>query len=109
MSWYSDLLRETATYWSPPSRDGYGGYVWSSPSTILSKWEEVSNLIYASDGSHIVSSTVVYLSIDVVIGGYLYAGSTLLSPPEAARQIISIDTIKSLREQTIICYKAFLR
>jgi len=109
MSWYSELLRETATYWTPPLRDGSGGYIWSAPFTMLSKWEAVSNLVYASDGSHIVSGTVVYLSSVIEPGGYLYEGSALLSPPDEARQIISIDTVKSLREQTIICYKAFLR
>ena len=109
MSWYTDLLKEPAMYWEPPDRDGLGGYVWGSPSSLNSKWEDTKNLVYSSTGASIVSNTVVYVSSLVKVGGYLHAGSPLNDPTQEARQIISVDFVKSLKKQETVVYKAFLR
>lgn len=109
MSWFSSLLREAATYWSAPARDGRGGYIWSSPVSRSSKWEDVNTLVYGPNGASEVSSTVVYLFNAVEVGGYLYEGTFSGEPPLDSRQIISVRTVKSLVEQKTVVYKAFLR
>lgn len=109
MSWYSDLLREETTYWKPPGRDGLGGYVWGSPIFYKGKWQSVNNLVYDPSGAAIVSNTVVYIHLPVHPGGYLYKGTDASSPPDTARQIISVNSVNSLVEQSITVYKAFLR
>jgi hypothetical protein len=110
MDWYVSLLREDVTYWNPPTRDGYGGYTWGSPTALKGKWEDGESLIYAADGSYTVASTNVWVGVPLEEGGYLFNGSTVVSePPEGAKQVMSMDSINSLAGSGVVYYKAFLR
>lgn len=109
MTWVTDLFKETTTYWDEPLRDGTGGYIWGPPFPILGKWEETNQLVYDPSGAHVVATSVVWVSIRPVTGGYLEQGVHSGEPESSSRQIISTDIIRSIPDPSVYYYKAYLR
>lgn len=128
MSWYSKNLTASSVYWPPPVRDGIGGYTWSAPETVASRWQYTTSLVYSAtegSGSEIVQDIYVWLIDSLEVGGYLYEADKLelgggasiseikgivsVEVHEDALQIISIKKIYSLSNSSIIYYRASVR
>lgn len=127
MTWMSHLIDEPAVLWTPPIRDGLGGYTWELPSEVLSRWQyglglqDGPKVRYLAEGSTEVARTVVWLETLVEPGSYLYKGTLLdlkNELPETdsnqdemifdlAAQVVSVVNIRSVNGNYYL-YKAFL-
>lgn len=132
MSWINRQLKQKALYWNPPSRDGFGAYVWGFPEEIDTRWRQSGRAIrYDKTGTEIVSEIVVWTTYQyVTAGGYIMKGTLydigdLDSPPvaepvivdelgfnqslEYARQILDVASIESLVNSTDPFVKLWLK
>ena len=125
--WADRMLLDNAVYWEPPIRDGLGGYTWSYPIEIKTRWQQIPKLVYGSDGSEIMANSIVWVLHDVVSGGYLWKGQiddiqTIFEPVpdfssgdqqqykirDLASQIVSVKIISSIVDETSTLVRAFL-
>lgn len=92
-------LREDITYWvATPST--YGGFVFSTPTTLKGRWEEKAMLFRDSTGDEVTSEAVVYLDTDVNVGDFLFHGSSAAADPttvQGTKQIRQFSKIPDLR------------
>ena len=75
-------LLQTATYWAPSAKDGYGGYTFTTPVIIDCRWILKQELFIDAKGKEKVSAAIVLLEQDVSLGGYLYLGASAESNPK---------------------------
>lgn len=131
--WIDGLLKETCVYWEPPIRDGLGGYTWSYPMEMESRWQfsnmssKGPSISYLPSGSQIVAQTVVWVNYNIKLGGYLWLGSindlqTIFKPDpyfslnnidtenvfSLASQIVAIHIVNSILMNTGYLVKAYL-
>lgn len=71
---FTSGLNQTAVYWDNPTNDGYGGRTFDDPAEVDCRWEERKELFIDTTGQEQQSSAIVYVSEDVVVGGYLFLG-----------------------------------
>jgi hypothetical protein len=71
----SGKLNQTAVYWGSPTSDGQGGRTFDDPVEVSVRWDQRQDLFIDGAGQEVRSSAVVYLSQDVVLGGFLYLGT----------------------------------
>ncbi|NLN25337.1 MAG: hypothetical protein GX163_06760 [Bacteroidetes bacterium] len=74
MSWYTNLLKQDATYWPLTARDAYGNDSYGEPQQIKCRWEDIQELIITADGEEKRSNSYVFVNIDLTNKGYLYLG-----------------------------------
>lgn len=75
-------LKQTATYWAPSAKDGYGGYTFVTPVAVNCRWLLKQELFIDAKGKEKVSAAVVLLGQDVSLGGYLYLGTSTEANPK---------------------------
>lgn len=118
-NWVEKLLTSTAVYWEPPSRDGLGGYSWSSPVQMDAWWEQSHNITYNATESQVLSKASAWVQYDkstIVVGGYLWEGlaSELPQPSyppydiAGAYQITYIELIESIVDSNIFLMRIIL-
>ncbi len=81
MTWTTENLRESVTYWERSGVDNFGDPSFDAPVTIKSKWEDRTELFVDNDGREQRSKSVVYVDTDLLIGGYLFRGSSSAADP----------------------------
>ena len=127
LTWVDRLLTETSVYWDPPIRDGLGGYTWGYPQEIKTRWQNTPRLVYDPNGAEIQTSAEVWVTKDIISGGYIWRGTindiqtvfepdpdfALDNPPiekirNMAAQIVKITRIESLVNNSLIFMKALL-
>lgn len=86
-------LPDCATYWGSPTTGGYGGAVFSPPTTVKVRWEDKQEKFLTATGDEAVSRAVVFVESDVEIGGYLYFGELLPSEVDPT-QIVGAHIIR---------------
>jgi hypothetical protein len=106
MTWYSRLLKQDATYWAPASVSGvYHTVTWTAPVAIKVRWETKSERFVDRSGADLVSSAVVFLNQDVVEGGYLFLGTSVVASPKSlalARPIKKFDSLTDVRNRQTV-------
>ena len=75
-------LKQMATYWGNPTKDGFGGYTFTAPVIIDCRWLLKQELFIDAKGKEKVSAAVVLLGQDIILGGYLYLGMSAESNPK---------------------------
>ncbi len=80
----SSVCVETAVYWAPGSKDGYGNNVWSEGTEIRVRWDDKIEKIVDKYGKEILSQAQLLITQDIDIEGFLYKG-TLASLETAQR------------------------
>lgn len=70
-------LKQTAVYWATPLPDGWGGQTYSDPVEISVRWENKSEMFIDSKGNEVRSRSIVYVSQDIDISGYLFLGKLI--------------------------------
>ncbi len=119
-TWIRKLLDEVTVHWSPPTRDGLGGYSsWPEPSQINARWEyNVGSygptINHTSIGTTEVARTSVWLDIEIVTDSYLWKGQLIDlesgATPETvsgAKRVVSVRNIRAIPTKNYL-YKAFL-
>ena len=81
MSWITDMLNQTITYWSPATINKYGDLAFDTPVTINGRWENSVQLVADSKGREFTSRAKVYLFSDVENEGYLFLGTSSAADP----------------------------
>lgn len=95
----TDLMLQTATYWSPPVANGWGGGSFAAPVEIACRWEDKTQLIRDRDGREVVSMATVYPDRELYEDGWLYLGSSAAADPhevEGAYQIKSFRKVPDM-------------
>lgn len=93
-------LKQTATYWEFDSLNNFGQATFKSPVTIDCRWEDKVVLFYDRHGKEKTSESVVFLGQDVVVGGYLFLGTSVAADPKTvigAREIAAFHKIPNIR------------
>lgn len=106
-----NLLAQTITYWAPTgARDGYGHYNAWARSTLVGRWEDRIETITTRTSDEYHSESRIFLQSSVVVGGWLYLGSSSASDPktvDGAREIVKSQQLPSV-DATETLYKAWL-
>lgn len=68
------FYRQTAVYWGNPQPDGQGGNTFDAPVELSVRWEDGFKKIVDAKGVEIISTAMVYVPIDLNIGGWLWLG-----------------------------------
>lgn len=84
MSYLTDGLTQTATYWAPEALDAYGRPSFASPVALDCRWEDTTELFRDAQGREVVSKANVWLSQDVALGGFLLLGESAEADPRSA-------------------------
>lgn len=110
MSYMTRNLRQTTTYWPPGVRDKYNSITPGSAVSTLTHWEDRLIEFRDETGDTVGSKAVVYLSIDVAVGGYLYLGASTSSDPrlvDGAREVRQFEKRPNIKG-TLFERRAFL-
>ena len=88
---FTHSLKQTAVYWGAPVSTGAGGRTFADAVELDVRWEERHDMFIDAQGQEKQSSAVVFISQDVVVGGYLFLGDLddLSSGEEADPMIVS--------------------
>ena len=117
-TWTDKLLDEATLFWHSPKR-GIDGYIWEPPTEILGRWQysvgggSGPTVRYTQEGSVIVGRTSVWVNYDIEPGMYLWKGSqddlvSDIPPPDDARQVVTIQTVRSIPSKTTKLRKVYL-
>lgn len=89
------LLRQDLTYWAPTGFDEYGDPGFDDPDFLVGRWEDRVEQFVSAKGDQQQSRAVVYLNVDVEVGGYLYRGTSSELDPEDINsgQILKVDEV----------------
>jgi hypothetical protein len=107
-TFYSEDLRQTATYWAPVGIDGFGKKTHAKPVTLNCRWEKKKERYRNPQGEIELSTASVFLEQSVAAGGFMFLGTSLeLSPydEEDALEIVSADEVPELEGEDVT-YKA---
>ncbi len=101
-------LTQTATLWEMATLDSAGDPAFSSgsPSAVTVRWEDRKELFTGPDGEEQVARAVIYLSVDVETGDYLFLGTSVAADP---RTVTNAFLIKDFRKIPDIRGKNFER
>ncbi len=62
---------------------------------ISVRWEEKSERFVSQSGAELVSSAIVFLNQDVVEGGYLFLGTSVVATPKSVDAAFPIKKFES--------------
>ena len=96
VTWTTQNLKQDATYWAVSGVDNFGDPSFASPVGIKCKWEDRTELFIDPDGREQRSRSVVYVDTDVVIGGYLFLGTSTGTDPLAVTGAFIVKDFKKV-------------
>jgi hypothetical protein len=111
----SNLLNQTAVSWDSPSPDGYGGFVYGSPTEIVCRWEDGGEVIEDKEGQQIIADSFVWSESNLDPEGYMYLGTlddvgSAPTPDEisGAKRIVKKLSVPNISAD-ITVYKYYLK
>jgi len=69
------MRKQTAVYWAPAAKDGFGGRAFEEPVEIGCRWDGVQELFTDGDGNEVLSKGIVYPDRLLAFGGFLKEGT----------------------------------
>ncbi len=96
MTFYRRQLKQTATYWSPGTRDSFGNITFGAPVAIPCRWEDKSEQFMSRGTEEIISSSIVFINQDVVEGGYMFLGTSAAADPEGVEGAVVIQKFEKI-------------
>lgn len=85
--------KHKATYWGSPSKDGWGSVTFSSPVILDVRWENIAERVLSYKGEEFVSRSVIWVKIDLELGGYLFLGESSAADPTSLNNAFEIRMI----------------
>jgi len=98
MTWTTDNLRESITYWAPSGVDNFGDPSFAAPVTIKAKWEDRAELFIDAEGRETRSKSVVYVDTDLLTGGYLFRGNSSVANPLSVDNAFMIKDVRKISD-----------
>jgi hypothetical protein len=107
---YTALLTQQCTYWAPGVNDGYGGYSFSAPTTILVRWQDSINDLVDINGNEFISNAIIYSGIEIELHGFLYRGVSVAANPDDVQGSQKIQKIMYSQNPgtSILVYKSIV-
>lgn len=102
---------QTATYWGAPTSDGYGGFTFASPVSIMVRWDEKIEVFTDKQGKEYRSKAVVMTPDNIAEGGYLMLGISTSTAPRTlanAFEIRRVDRTPLFKSTTEFVYTIYL-
>ena len=100
MSLFTSSLRQSLTVWTRTGFDAYGKPTFSTPnSSTKCRWEDRSELVKTPSNDDVMTKARVFVSLDVVLGDYLFLGISSASTPiglAGAQAVILFKKIPTL-------------
>ncbi len=100
MSFITRNLKQSITFWSSPTPDGFGGNTFAVRKVIKGRWEDKTVLFINEKGIEVRSNAIVYLKEDAALGDWLFLGSSTAVDPttiDGAREVRNFEKIPTLR------------
>lgn len=105
---YTDDFIHDLTYWPPGENTGFGKVSLGDPVALTGRWQDRQDLFRDAEGREVVSEAVVYVSMLLENGGWLYLGTSMeIEPPAAAREVRAVQSSPDLEDEDTL-YKAML-
>ena len=98
MTWTTDNLQESITYWAPSGVDNFGDPSFATPTPIKAKWDDRTELFIDETGRETRSRSVVYVDTDLLIGGYLFRGASSVADPLSVDNAFMIKDFKKISD-----------
>ena len=99
MTWTTENLRESITYWAPSGTNNFGDPSFASPdNTIKAKWEDRAELFIDAEGRETRSRSVVYVDTDLLTGGYLFRGNSSVANPLSVDNAFMIKDVRKISD-----------
>lgn len=96
----SNNYRDILTYWGAPTPDGEGGETFPTPRQLKGRWEDRNDEFNTATGETLISRSTVFVLEDVIVGGYLFLGTSVQTVPTneaAAQEIKAFIKVPSIR------------
>jgi hypothetical protein len=87
-----------ATYWGSPSRDGWGSVTFDAPMVLDVRWENIAERVLSYKGEEFVSRAVIWVKIDLELGGYLFLGESVSADPTSLADAFEIRMIHEVHD-----------
>ena len=78
----SKINKMKAVYWPPGTVDAYGRPSMGTAVQLDVRWEDKHEQFLDANGEDQISNSVVYVSADVALGGYLWLGELASKPAD---------------------------
>ncbi len=101
----TDLMFHTATYWAPPTPDGFGGGTYPAPVEIACRWEDKPELFIDAEGREQQSAAVVYPDRELLVEGWLVQGSSAEADPHNAAGAFEIKAARKITSLRNDCFE----
>ena len=98
MTWTTENLRESVTYWEVTGVDNSGDPIFATPIAVKAKWEDRTELFIDGEGREQRSKSVVYVDTDLIVGGYLFRGSSSVSDPLSVSGAFMIKDFRKISD-----------
>ena len=98
MSLASRHFKDKVTVWTNSGSDGFGGFTFLKPVLFKCRYEDRQALFITDTGEEKVSSAMVFLAEDVLIGDYVAEGDfTSATDPTSIR---NAKTVRQVQKET---------
>ncbi len=98
MSWTTENLNESITYWDATGVDNFGDPTFASPISIKAKWEERTELFINAEGQEERSRSVIYVDSALISGGYLFRGISVVADPRSVDDAYLIKDYRKISD-----------
>ena len=102
MTYYTDNMPHTVTYWAPGVSDGQGGITFDliTPVAVPCRWQEDVSVMRDAEGREFTSAAVVYIGQNVELLGWMaegdHTGTNDPSEVEGAHEVRLIQRTSTL-------------
>jgi len=98
MTWTTDNLRESITYWEPTEVDNFGDPSFAAPVGVKAKWEDRTELFINAEGREERSHSVVYVDTDLLKGGFLLRDTSTVTDPLSVTGAFMIKDVRKISD-----------
>lgn len=93
---------QTATRWTPSGYDAYGAATYTV-TTLQVRWEDKKIKTVDLSGADIISNAIVYTGEDILVGDFLYLGSSsAITPPNGSFRVRNFGKTPNLKATDFI-------
>ncbi len=100
MTVFERHYRQDATYWSAGGVDDSGDPTWGAATAVRVRWEDKITVSTNASGEEMMTTSQVFIKIDMEIGGFLFLGTSVVADPttlDGAKEIQAFFKIPRLR------------